>query len=325
MYLPIEPKRTHFLQCSCRIVDRIEHLYKCRAPPPADIMQHGDRRLHLGPVCVDGTSSHEALYVDCTLGGTSSANQLSHLWALGCIEKWGTLYAPSQEIDADDKLHKAAATVTLRPLLLQALTAIKMWGNGGVQNSIYVRCCSTYHLLWSKNSFRYNQLIVSSKTQHTWVVLDSWSVVMWDGPLVALLPCICLCVTNLVLLAAHGVLLKYSLGYGSRGRVGRRRHFRGKSGTWSFRGCPSQCSSPFFPSLRFCKVEPLLGAGATAPRHPSERCAFVRPTSCLVDKWCRISGWCIEGHCASSKRGRWTTNLRCRQLTWEGCWQTRMQ
>ena len=52
--------------------DRIGHLFKCRPPPPSDIMQPGDRRLHWLPIAVDGTSRHEASYVYCTLGGTAT-------------------------------------------------------------------------------------------------------------------------------------------------------------------------------------------------------------------------------------------------------------
>ena len=88
--------------------DRIGHLYKCRPPPPSDIMQPGDRRLHWLPIAVDGTSRHEASYVHCTLGGIASPNQLSSWWLLGGSEKWETLYAASQEIDLDDELRKAA-------------------------------------------------------------------------------------------------------------------------------------------------------------------------------------------------------------------------
>ena len=43
----------------CYLLDRIGHLFKCRPPPPSDIMQPGDRRLHWLPIAVDGTSRHE--------------------------------------------------------------------------------------------------------------------------------------------------------------------------------------------------------------------------------------------------------------------------
>ena len=93
---------------ACYLPDRIGHLYKCRPPPPSDIMQPGDRRLHWLPIAVDGTLRHEASYVHCTLGGTAGPNQLSSWWLLGGNEKWETLYAASQEIDFDDELRKAA-------------------------------------------------------------------------------------------------------------------------------------------------------------------------------------------------------------------------
>ena len=93
---------------ACYLPNRIGHLFKCRPPPPSDIMQPGDRRLHWLPVAVHGTSRHEAWYVHCTLGGTASPNQLSSWRLLGGSEKWETLYPASQEIDFDDKLRKAA-------------------------------------------------------------------------------------------------------------------------------------------------------------------------------------------------------------------------
>ena len=93
---------------ACYLPHRVGHLFKCRPPPPSDIRQPGDRRLHLLPIAVDGTSRHEASYIHCTLGGTTSPNQLSSWWLLGGSEKWGTLYAASQEIDFDDELRKTA-------------------------------------------------------------------------------------------------------------------------------------------------------------------------------------------------------------------------
>ena len=83
---------------ACYLADRIVQLYKFRPPPPSDIMQPGDRRLHSLSLAVDGTSMHHAWYVHCTLGGTTSPNQLSSWWLLGGGEKWERLYAASQEI-----------------------------------------------------------------------------------------------------------------------------------------------------------------------------------------------------------------------------------
>ena len=93
---------------ACYLPDRIGHLYKCRPPPPLDIMQPGDQRLHWLPIAVDGTSRHEASYVHCTLGGTASPNQLSSCWLVRGSEKWETLCAASQETDFNDELRKAA-------------------------------------------------------------------------------------------------------------------------------------------------------------------------------------------------------------------------
>ena len=93
---------------ACYLPDRIGHRYKCRPPPPSDIMQPGARQLHRLHVAVDGTSRHEASYVHCALGGTASPNQLSSWWLLRGSEKWETLYAASQEINFDYELRKAA-------------------------------------------------------------------------------------------------------------------------------------------------------------------------------------------------------------------------
>ena len=56
------------------------------------------------PQAVDGTSRHEASYVHCTLGGTSSSEQLASCWLLGSSEEWVTLYAAPQEVDSDQQL-----------------------------------------------------------------------------------------------------------------------------------------------------------------------------------------------------------------------------
>ena len=93
---------------ACYLPDRMGHVYKCGPPPPSDIMQPGDRRLHWLPIGVDGASRHEASYVHCTLGGNATPDQLSSWWLLGGGEKWETLYGASQEMEFDDELRKAA-------------------------------------------------------------------------------------------------------------------------------------------------------------------------------------------------------------------------
>ena len=131
--------------------DLIDYLYKYRTPPPSDIMEPGDRRVHWLLIAVDGTSRHEAWYVHCTLGGTSSPNQLCSWWLVGGSEKWETLYAASQEIDFDDELRKAA-TVGFRdeggnhrPSFLFCVHKGKLrcsWGaaKSGRQNCLEPRC-----------------------------------------------------------------------------------------------------------------------------------------------------------------------------------------
>ena len=94
---------------ACYVPDCVEHSYKCRPPPPSDIMRFGERWLHWLPIAVDGTPRHEASYVHCTPGGTSSLNQVSGWCLVGGSGKWETLYAASQEIDFDDELRKVAS------------------------------------------------------------------------------------------------------------------------------------------------------------------------------------------------------------------------
>ena len=80
------------------------YLYRCRPVEPAHIQQPGNPRLHWMPLAADGTSRHEASYVHCTLGGTSSPDQLASWWLLGSSEEWVTLYAAAQEVDFDQQL-----------------------------------------------------------------------------------------------------------------------------------------------------------------------------------------------------------------------------
>ena len=63
------------------------------------------------PLAVDGTSRYEASYVHCTLGGTSSPDQLASWWLLGGSEEWATLYAAAQEVDFDQQLWDASKVV----------------------------------------------------------------------------------------------------------------------------------------------------------------------------------------------------------------------
>ena len=63
------------------------------------------------PLAVDGRSRHKASYMHCTLGGTSSPDQLASLWLLGGSEEWATLYAAAQEVDFDQQLWDASKVV----------------------------------------------------------------------------------------------------------------------------------------------------------------------------------------------------------------------
>ena len=85
----------------CLLPARLQHLYRCRPFKPVHVQQPGNPRLHWMPLAVDGTSQHEAWYVHCTLGGTSSPDQLGSWWLLGGSEEWAILYAGAQEVDFD--------------------------------------------------------------------------------------------------------------------------------------------------------------------------------------------------------------------------------
>ena len=95
----------------CPLPARLQHLYRCRPVEPAHVQQPGNPRLHWMPLAVDGTSQHEASYVHCTLGGTSSPDQLASWWLLGGSEEWATLYAATREVDFDQQLWDASKLV----------------------------------------------------------------------------------------------------------------------------------------------------------------------------------------------------------------------
>ena len=70
---------------ACYLLDWLGHLCKCRPTPPSYVMHPDDRNVHWLPIVVDGTSRHEASYVNDTLGGTTTPNQLSYWWLLALI------------------------------------------------------------------------------------------------------------------------------------------------------------------------------------------------------------------------------------------------
>ena len=62
------------------------------------------------PIAVDGTSRHEASYVRCTLGETSSPNQLGAGGYLG-VARRATLYSAARQLDFDQQLGDASKVV----------------------------------------------------------------------------------------------------------------------------------------------------------------------------------------------------------------------
>ena len=95
----------------CLLPKRLQHLESCGLVEPVHVQQPGDPRLHWMRIAVDGTSRHEALYVHCTLGGTSSPGQLASWWQIEGSEEWATLYAAAQEVDFDQQVGDASKAV----------------------------------------------------------------------------------------------------------------------------------------------------------------------------------------------------------------------
>ena len=87
---------------------RLQHISFCRLMELVHVQQLGNRRLHWLRIAVDCTSRHEALYVHCTVGGTSNPDQLSSWWLLGVCEDWATLYAAAQEVHFNQQLWDAS-------------------------------------------------------------------------------------------------------------------------------------------------------------------------------------------------------------------------
>ena len=52
-----------------------------------------------------------ASYVHCTLGGTSSPDQLASWWLLWGSKDWAALYAATQQVDFDQQLWDAGKVV----------------------------------------------------------------------------------------------------------------------------------------------------------------------------------------------------------------------
>ena len=87
------------------------HLYCCRPVEFVHVQQPRDPRLHWMPIAADGTSRHEASYVNRTLGGTSSPDQFSSRRLLGGSEEWATLYAAAEKVDFDQQLRDASKVI----------------------------------------------------------------------------------------------------------------------------------------------------------------------------------------------------------------------
>ena len=98
---------------ACPLLARLTHLYECRPVPPIDIQRRGPPKYHWVPIALDGTSWHGAGYVDGTIGGTSSLDELASWWLLGGFEQGSTIHAPAQEVDFDQELVDASKVTTV--------------------------------------------------------------------------------------------------------------------------------------------------------------------------------------------------------------------
>ena len=92
----------------CALPKRLQHLYSCRPSEQVYVQQPVDARLHWMRIAVDSTLHHEASYVLCMLGGTSSPDQRASRWLLRGSEEWATLYPVAHEVDFDQQLWDAS-------------------------------------------------------------------------------------------------------------------------------------------------------------------------------------------------------------------------
>ena len=70
-------------------------------------------KYHWLPIAIDGTNQHDAGYVHCTTGGTTSPDELASWWLMGGSEQWSTIYAMAQEVDFDQELVDASKVTTV--------------------------------------------------------------------------------------------------------------------------------------------------------------------------------------------------------------------
>ena len=98
---------------ACPLPARVRHLYECRPVPPVDVQQLGPPQYHWLPIAIDGTNRHEASYVHCTIGGTTSPDELASWWLMGGSEQWSTIYALAQEVDFDQALVDVSKVTTV--------------------------------------------------------------------------------------------------------------------------------------------------------------------------------------------------------------------
>ena len=91
---------------------QVRHLYEHRPVPPVDVQQHGPPRYHWLPIAIDGTKRHGAGYAHCTIGGTTSLEELANWCLMGGSEQWSTIYALAQEVDFDQELRRRTGNAT---------------------------------------------------------------------------------------------------------------------------------------------------------------------------------------------------------------------
>ena len=92
---------TTIYSAACPLPARLQHLYECRPIAPIDVQQPRPPKYHWLPIAVDGTKRHEASYVHCTIGASTSPDELAYWWLIGGSEEWGTLYAAAVDFDRE--------------------------------------------------------------------------------------------------------------------------------------------------------------------------------------------------------------------------------
>ena len=98
----------HHLRCGMPLARAGEALVRV---PPCTSCTCTAPQYHWLPIAINGTNRHEAGYVHCTIGGTTSRDKLASWWLMRGSEQWSTIYALAQEVDFDQEQASKVTTV----------------------------------------------------------------------------------------------------------------------------------------------------------------------------------------------------------------------